>query len=272
MQVYLELLEKILTQGKKKQDRTGVGTYSLFGETMRFSLQQGFPLVTTKKIYTQGVVAELLWFLRGDTNLRFLHQHACHIWDQWADANGELGPIYGFQWRKWNGKDQIAELIQNLKQRPDSRRHILNAWNLADLPEESITPQENVRQGKMALAPCHVLSQFYVHQAQLSCQVYLRSQDFFLGTPFNLASYALLTHILALECGYEVGDLVWVGGDVHLYSNHLEQAKLQLKRKPFPSPRLRIDTAKHPLESYAPADFIFENYLFHPKITAEIAV
>ena len=271
MQSYLQLLDKILTQGKKKSDRTGTGTLALFGESLRINLAEGFPLLTTKKIYTRAFIAELLWFLKGDTTLEYLHKENCHIWDEWADKNGSLGPIYGQQWRNWGGQDQIATLIQNLKTRPDSRRHIINAWNLADLPEEKLSPQQNVADGKMALAPCHVLSQFFVMEKVLSCQVYLRSQDYFLGTPFNIASYALLTHILAEACQYQVGDLIWVGGDVHLYSNHLEQAKEQLKRQPRSLPVLKMN-ARSDFTQYQVSDFSFEGYNPHPRIQADISI
>ena len=238
MRSYLELLKQIIEEGEEKEDRTGTGTLSLFARQQRFDLQAGFPIITTKKIHFKSVVAELLWFLRGDTNIKFLKDNGCSIWDEWADEQGNLGPIYGKQWRNWSGSkgknyDQIKTLLQNLKEKPHSRRMILSGWNVEDLPDENIKPKENVKQGKMALACCHLLSQLFVNQGKLSLLFFARSQDYFLGTPFNIASYALLTHLLALHSDLEVGELIWFGGDVHLYKNHLEQAKLQLTRKPY---------------------------------------
>jgi thymidylate synthase len=277
MQAYLALIEKILTEGARKGDRTGSGTLSIFGHQMRFNLQQGFPLVTTKKIHLKSIIHELLWFLRGDTNLAYLHQHQVSIWNEWADAQGELGPVYGYQWRSWpspDGRhiDQIEHLLKQLKATPNSRRLIVSAWNVADLPDESISPQENVRQGKMALAPCHAFFQFYVAEGRLSCQLYQRSCDTFLGLPFNIASYALLTHMLAQQSGLEVGDLIWTGGDVHLYLNHLEQARLQLTRSPYKLPVLKLMRKPDSLFDYRHEDFVIENYQAHEHIKAAISV
>jgi len=249
MQQYLALLDKILQQGIQKGDRTGSGTLSVFGHQMRFDLQQGFPLITTKKVHVKSIIHELLWFLNGDTNIAYLNEHGVTIWDEWADDEGNLGPVYGQQWRSWplaNGEtvDQIAVVLDQLKNNPNSRRMIVSAWNVADLPDESISPQQNVEQGKMALAACHTLFQFYVADGKLSCQLYQRSCDTFLGLPFNIASYAFLTHMLAQQANLDVGEFVWTGGDVHLYLNHLQQAKEQLKRSPFSLPTLELNQAK----------------------------
>ena len=238
MKAYLELLDKILNEGTLKGDRTGSGTLSIFGHQMRFNLAQGFPLVTTKKLHLKSIIHELLWFLKGETNLHFLHEHQVNIWNEWADEKGDLGPVYGFQWRSWptpDGRhiDQIQQVIEQLKKTPNSRRIIVSAWNVGDLPDETISPQKNVAQGKMALAPCHAFFQFYVADGKLSCQLYQRSCDTFLGLPFNIASYALLTLMVAQQADLEVGDFIWTGGDVHLYLNHQDQAKLQLKRTPY---------------------------------------
>ena len=230
MKQYLDLLQKILDEGEVKDDRTGTGTKSLFGHQMRFDLKQGFPILTTKKIFFKGVVYELLWFLDGSTDNTLLKENGVHIWDEWETDKGDLGPIYGFQWRNWidhnNGQhiDQIEQVIEQIRSNPSSRRIIVNAWNVADLPDESISPQENVKLGKMSLAPCHALFQFFVSQGKLSCQLYQRSCDTFLGLGFNIASYSLLTHMIAQQCDLDVGDFIWTGGDVHLYLNHLEQA------------------------------------------------
>ena len=228
MQQYLDLLNKILDEGTLKGDRTGSGTLSIFGYQMRFDLTQGFPLVTTKKVHLKSIIHELLWFLKGETDLSYLHEHKVRIWDEWANEQGELGPVYGHQWRSWptsDGRhiDQIQQVINQLKKTPDSRRIIVSAWNVADLPDETISPQENVVQGKMALAPCHAFFQFYVADGKLSCQLYQRSCDTFLGLPFNIASYALLTQIVAQQSNLELGEFIWTGGDVHLYLNHQEQ-------------------------------------------------
>jgi thymidylate synthase len=277
MKAYLQLLETVLTQGQVKGDRTGCGTRSIFGHQLRVDLTQGFPLVTTKKIHFKSVVYELLWFLNGDTNLHYLREHQVSIWDEWADDNGDLGRIYGAQWRSWptaSGEiiDQISQLVQQLKTNPNSRRMLISSWNVADLPDESLSPQANVLQGKMALAPCHVLAQFYVANHRLSCQLYQRSCDVFLGLPFNLASYALLTQMLAQQCSLELGELIWVGGDVHLYLNHLEVAALQLKRLPRQLPQLKLCRQPASMFDYHYADFELSNYDPHPAIPAKIAI
>ncbi|MHA6728953.1 thymidylate synthase [Devosia sp. A369] len=264
MQPYLKLLADILETGTDKSDRTGTGTRSLFGYQMRFDLSQGFPLLTTKKLHLKSIVYELLWFIRGETNVRWLQEHGVKIWDEWADENGDLGPVYGSQWRSWpapNGRkiDQIANVIESIKTKPDSRRHIVSAWNPAEVDE-------------MALPPCHCLFQFYVANGKLSCQLYQRSADTFLGVPFNIASYALLTHMVAQVTGLEVGDFVHTFGDVHLYSNHFEQAQLQLSREPRPLPTLKINPAVMRLEDFVFEDFTFEGYDPHPHIKAAVAV
>ncbi|HZO64188.1 MAG TPA: thymidylate synthase [Kribbellaceae bacterium] len=263
MRQYLDLLDHVLTTGTAKGDRTGTGTLSVFGYQMRFDLAAGFPALTTKKIHLKSVVGELLWFLRGDTNVKWLQDNGVTIWDEWADADGELGPVYGYQWRSWpapDGRhvDQIAQVIEQIKQNPDSRRHIVNAWNVADIE-------------KMALPPCHTMFQFYVADGKLSCQLYQRSADIFLGVPFNIASYALLTHMVAQVTGLEPGDFVHTLGDAHLYLNHLEQAKLQLSREPRPLPALRL-TPRDSIDAYEIADVVLEGYDPHPSIKAPIAV
>ncbi len=277
MKAYLQLLDKILQEGSLKGDRTGSGTLSIFGHQLRFDLQQGFPLVTTKKIHVKSIIHELLWFLKGDTNLAYLHEHKVSIWDEWADAEGELGPVYGYQWRSWptaDGRhiDQIQQVVEQLKKTPNSRRLIVSAWNVADLPDESISPQQNVAQGKMALAPCHALFQFYVADGKLSCQLYQRSCDTFLGVPFNIASYALLTHMVAQQCDLDVGEFIWTGGDVHLYLNHQEQAKLQLSRAPYALPTLKIKRKPESLFEYCYEDFEIVDYRSHEPIKAAISV
>lgn len=277
MKQYLQLLDKILQEGTLKGDRTGSGTLSIFGYQMRFPLVDGFPLVTTKKIHVKSIIHELLWFLKGDTNLAYLHEYQVSIWNEWADANGELGPIYGYQWRSWptpDGKaiDQIQQVVRQLQETPNSRRMIVSAWNVADLPDESISPQQNVAQGKMALAPCHAFFQFYVADGKLSCQLYQRSCDTFLGVPFNIASYALLTHMVAQQTNLQVGDFIWTGGDVHLYLNHLEQARLQLTRQPYPLPMLTIKRKPESIFDYRYEDFEFTDYQSHEAIRAEISV
>jgi thymidylate synthase len=277
MQQYLELLDKIRTEGVLKGDRTGSGTLSIFGHQMRFDLAKGFPLVTTKKIHLKSIACELLWFLKGETNLGFLHEHQVNIWNEWADEKGDLGPVYGHQWRSWptpDGRhiDQIQQIVEQLKKNPNSRRMIVSAWNVADLPDESISPQQNVALGKMALAPCHAFFQFYVADGKLSCQLYQRSCDTFLGLPFNIASYALLTHMVAQQSELALGDFVWTGGDVHLYLNHLEQAKLQLTRKAYPLPTLTINRRPESLFDYRYEDFEIENYQAHEHIKAPISV
>jgi len=277
MKQYLDLLDKLLNEGVQKGDRTGSGTLSFFGHQMRFDLQQGFPLVTTKKVHLKSIIHELLWFLKGDTNIAYLKQHGVKIWDAWADDDGELGPVYGHQWRSWptpegGSIDQIATIIQQLKETPNSRRIIVSAWNVADLPDETISPQDNVKKGKMALPACHAFFQFYVANGKLSCQLYQRSCDTFLGLPFNIASYALLTHMVAQQADLEVGDFIWTGGDVHLYLNHQEQAKLQLSREPYALPVLKIKRKPESIFDYQFDDFEIEGYEAHEHIKAAISV
>ncbi len=264
MKTYLKLLQHILQNGETKSDRTGTGTLSVFGYQMRFNLADGFPLVTTKKLHMKSIVHELLWFLNGDTNIAYLNNNGVSIWDEWADENGNLGPVYGKQWRSWptaDGRyiDQLSEIIQHIKENPDSRRLIVSAWNVGELD-------------KMALAPCHALFQFYVASNRLSCQLYQRSADVFLGVPFNIASYALLTHMVAAQCNLEVGEFIWTGGDCHLYQNHLEQAKTQLEREPLPPPKLLIKQKPASLFDYSFDDFEFINYQSHASIKAPIAI
>lgn len=264
MQAYLDLLKHIIDNGVQKSDRTGTGTLSCFGYQMRFDLQKGFPMLTTKKLHLKSIIYELLWFLNGDTNIAYLKENGVRIWDEWADANGDLGPVYGHQWRSWTGADgktydQIKDVLHLIKTNPDSRRMIVNAWNVADLP-------------KMALTPCHALFQFYVADGKLSCQLYQRSADVFLGVPFNIASYALLTMMMAQVCGLQYGEFVHTFGDVHLYSNHLEQAQLQLTRTPYALPTMKINPEVNDLFSFKYEDFTLENYEAHPNIKAPIAV
>ena len=264
MQQYLDLLKHIRENGHEKTDRTGTGTYSIFGYQMRFDLQKGFPLMTTKKLHLKSIVYELLWFLQGSTNIQYLNGHGVKIWDEWADANGDLGPVYGKQWRSWEGADgktydQIADAICQIKDNPDSRRIVVNAWNVADLP-------------KMALSPCHALFQFYVADGRLSCQLYQRSADVFLGVPFNIASYALLTMMVAQVCNLQPGDFVHTFGDVHLYKNHVEQADIQLQRTPFPLPTMKINRNVQDIMDFRFEDFELENYQSWPHIKAPVAV
>jgi thymidylate synthase len=277
MQQYLDLLRRVRSEGLEKGDRTGTGTLSVFGHQMRFDLGTGFPLLTTKKLHLRSIVHELLWFLAGDTNVGYLRAHKVRIWDEWATGEGELGPIYGRQWRAWPAADggtidQVAAAVETLRTRPDSRRIIVIAWNPAELPDESLSPQDNVRAGRMALAPCHCLIQFWVGAGKLSCQLYQRSCDLFLGVPFNIASYALLTHMVAQQCNLGVGDFVWTGGDVHLYLNHLEQADLQLSRAPGPLPRLRIARCPPSIFEYEFEDFEILGYHAQPNIPAPISI
>ena len=277
MRVYLDLLQLLLDQGTDKGDRTGTGTLSRFGHQMRFDLTQGFPIVTTKKVHVKSVIHELLWFIQGDTNTQYLSDHGVSIWDEWATEDGALGPLYGAQWRSWpapDGRmiDQLTEVVDSIKVRPDSRRLLVSAWNPALLPDETKSPQDNVRAGRMALAPCHTLFQFYVANRKLSCQLYQRSADVFLGVPFNIASYALLTHLVADQCGLGVGDFIWTGGDVHLYQNHLEQARAQLSRDPKPLPKLKLMRTPDKITEYTEADILIEGYDPHPHIKAPVAI
>ncbi len=264
MKQYLDYLQHILTYGTKKEDRTGTGTLSIFGYQMRFHLNEGFPLITTKKLHTKSIFHELLWFLRGDTNIRYLNENGVTIWNEWADAQGNLGPVYGKQWRAWQTSDghqhdQMSDLIKQIKANPDSRRLIVSAWNVGDLQQ-------------MALPPCHLLMQFYVAEKKLSCQLYQRSADSFLGVPFNIASYSLLTHLIAEQCNLGVGDFIWTGGDCHIYLNHLEQVKTQLSRTPYPLPLLQIKRKPASLFDYVYEDFDILNYQSHPHIKGEVAV
>ena len=264
MKQYHDLLQHLLDNGVKKEDRTGTGTYSVFGHQMRFNLAEGFPLMTTKKLHTRSIFHELLWFLKGDTNIAYLKENGVSIWDEWADENGNLGPVYGYQWRSWpnpdgTSTDQIVNLVNGLKNNPNSRRHIVSAWNPSFIEE-------------MALPPCHCLFQFYVAEGKLSCQLYQRSCDTFLGVPFNIASYALLVHMIAQVCELEVGDFVWTGGDVHLYTNHVEQAKLQLTREHRALPTLKLNPNVKDLFAFTIDDISIENYDPHPHIKAAVAV
>lgn len=277
MRTYLDLLGHVLENGMRKEDRTGTGTFSLFGAQMRFDLSQGFPLLTTKKLHTRSIIHELLWFLRGETNVRSLQEQGVKIWDEWATPEGDLGPVYGKQWRSWpahDGRaiDQISDVLQQIKVRPHSRRLIVSAWNPAELPDESVSPQENVRNGRMALAPCHCLFQFYVSDGRLSCQLYQRSADIFLGVPFNIASYSLLTHMIAQVCGLQPGDFVHTFGDVHLYSNHVDQAREQLSREPKSLPTLQLNPSVKDLFAFTFGDIEILNYDPLPSIKAPIAV
>jgi len=264
MQQYLDLLQHILDTGAQKHDRTGTGTISTFGYQMRFDLQKGFPLVTTKKVHTKSIIYELLWFLKGETNIAYLKENGVSIWNEWANENGELGPVYGKQWRSWEGKDgkvvdQISDLVNQINANPDSRRLIVSAWNVTELPE-------------MALMPCHTLFQFYVANGKLSCQLYQRSADVFLGVPFNIASYALLTLMIAQVCDLEAGEFVHTFGDVHIYNNHMEQVKLQLSRTPYPLPRMKLNPAVKNIFDFKFEDFTLENYQSHTAIKAPVAV
>jgi thymidylate synthase len=264
MRQYHDLMRHVLEHGDAKSDRTGTGTLSVFGWQMRFDLAAGFPLLTTKKLHTRSIIHELLWFLKGETNIRYLKENGVSIWDEWADGNGDLGPVYGHQWRHWpdrNGGeiDQITQLIENLKANPDSRRHIVSAWNPADIPQ-------------MKLPPCHALFQFYVANGKLSCQLYQRSADIFLGVPFNIASYALFTLMVAQVCGYQPGEFIWTGGDCHLYSNHLEQTRLQLSREFRPLPTLRLNPEVKDIFAFRFEDFTLDGYAPHPHISAPVAV
>jgi thymidylate synthase len=277
MKTYLDLLQTILDTGTRKSDRTGTGTISLFGHQMRFDLSQGFPAVTTKKLHFKSIIHELLWFLSGDTNIRYLNDNGVRIWDEWATDEGELGPVYGAQWRNWVAADgshidQVERLLQDLRNRPDSRRHIISAWNPALLPDESRSPQENAAAGLQALPPCHTMFQFHVADGRLSCQLYQRSADVFLGVPFNIASYSLLTMMVAQVVGLEPGDFIHTFGDVHIYLNHQEQVQTQLAREPYPLPQMHINPDVKGLFGFRYEDFELVNYQCHPAIRAPIAV
>lgn len=277
MKQYLDLLRDVRENGNPKGDRTGTGTLSLFGRQIRFDLADGFPMVTTKKLHLKSIVHELLWFLNGDTNTQYLNEQGVSIWDEWATEQGELGPIYGYQWRNWPARDgasidQIRDIVAQIKQRPDSRRLIVSAWNVADLPDEAISPQANVQAGRMALAPCHALFQFYVADGRLSCQLYQRSADVFLGVPFNIASYALLTMMIAQVTGLQPGEFVHSFGDVHLYANHLEQADLQLSRQPHALPSMHVNPAVQDLFAFTASDFELRDYVADARIPAPIAI
>lgn len=264
MKPYLDLLGHILNMGVSKTDRTGIGTYSIFGYQNRYNLEEGFPLLTTKKLHLKSIIYELLWFLQGDTNIRYLNEHGVHIWDEWADVRGDLGPVYGSQWRSWRTADQgtvdqISQVVHQIRTNPDSRRLIVNAWNVGEI-------------ARMALPPCHVLFQFYIADGKLSCQLYQRSADVFLGVPFNIASYALLTMMIAQVCELQPGEFVHTFGDVHLYKNHIEQARTQLERAPYPLPTMRINPDVKDIFSFQFSDFELQNYQAHPHIKAQVAV
>ncbi|WP_233078071.1 thymidylate synthase [Rheinheimera soli] len=277
MKQYLDLMRHVLEHGHKKSDRTGTGTISVFGYQMRFDLSQGFPLVTTKKCHLRSIIHELLWFLKGDTNIQYLKDNKVSIWDEWATEQGDLGPVYGAQWRSWqtpDGRtiDQISQLIHDIKTNPDSRRLIVSGWNPAVLPDTKFSPKDNAAMGKQALPPCHTLFQFYVHDGKLSCQLYQRSADIFLGVPFNIASYALLTMMVAQVCDLTPGDFVHTFGDAHLYSNHMEQVNEQLSRTPHPLPQMKLNPAIKDIFGFSIDDFELVNYLAHPAIKAPIAI
>ncbi len=274
MKQYLDLIKHVVKNGVEKSDRTGTGTKSVFGYQMRFDLSEGFPMVTTKKLHTKSIIYELLWFLNGDTNIDYLKNNGVKIWDDWADENGNLGPVYGFQWRNWNNDniDQISELIETIKTNPDSRRMLISAWNPSVLPDASKSFSENVRNGKAALPPCHAFFQFYVSNNKLSCQLYQRSADIFLGVPFNIASYALLTHMIAHVCNLEVGDFVHTFGDAHIYNNHINQINLQLSREPRKLPTLKIKRKVESIFDFKFEDFEIINYDPHPHIKGLVSV
>lgn len=274
MKQYHDLIKHVLENGNEKGDRTGTGTKSVFGYQMRFDLTEGFPMLTTKKLHLKSIIYELLWFLNGDTNINYLQDHGVRIWNEWADENGDLGPIYGHQWRNWNSEDidQIKEVIETLKTNPNSRRMLVTAWNPSVLPDTSKPFSENVANGKAALPPCHAFFQFYVADGKLSCQLYQRSADIFLGVPFNIASYALLTMMIAQVCGYQAGDFIHTFGDAHIYNNHLEQVKLQLSREIRTLPTIKINPEVKDIFSFKFSDFTLENYDPHPHIKGAVAV
>ena len=274
MRQYLDLVKHVLDNGELKEDRTGTGTKSVFGYQMRFNLDDGFPMVTTKKLHLKSIIYELLWFLNGDTNIKYLQENGVKIWDAWADSNGDLGPVYGFQWRNWNndGIDQISNLINDLKNNPSSRRHLISAWNPSVLPDTSKSFETNVANGKAALPPCHAFFQFHVINGKLSCQLYQRSADIFLGVPFNIASYSLLTLMIAHVCDLKVGDFIHTFGDAHIYSNHFDQMKLQLTREPRKLPTIKINTEVRSIFDFKFEDFVLEDYNPHPHIKGKVAV
>ena len=274
MEQYLDLLKKIKSSGDYKKDRTGTGTLSIFGYQMRFDLSKGFPMVTTKKLHLKSIIYELLWFLKGDTNISYLKENGVRIWNEWADEKGDLGPIYGFQWRNWNndGIDQIKGVINSLKTNPDSRRLLVTAWNPSVLPDNNYSFSENIQNGKAALPPCHAFFQFYVSNSKLSCQLYQRSADVFLGVPFNIASYSLLTMMIAQVCKLEVGEFIHTFGDVHIYSNHLDQVEIQLKRKPKKLPRIKINPDIDDVFNFTFDDFELIDYNPHPAIKAVVSI
>lgn len=274
MRQYLDLIQHVIDKGVTKEDRTGTGTKSVFGYQMRFDLNEGFPMVTTKKLHLKSIIHELLWFLNGDTNIAYLNENGVKIWDAWADDKGDLGPVYGFQWRNWNGEgiDQISELIETIKNNPDSRRMIISAWNPSVLPDTSISFSENVEKGKAALPPCHAFFQFYVSDGKLSCQLYQRSADIFLGVPFNIASYALLTMMIAQVTGLEYGDFVHTFGDAHVYSNHMDQIRLQLSREPRSLPKMLINPEIKNIFEFTFKDFNLVEYDPHPHIRGSVSV
>jgi len=277
MKQYLDLMRHVMENGTEKSDRTGTGTKSIFGHQMRFDLSEGFPLVTTKKCHLRSIIHELLWFLSGETNIKYLKENGVSIWDEWATDEGDLGPVYGAQWRSWptpDGRtiDQISELIEQIKANPDSRRLLVSAWNPSLLPDTSKSPKQNAEEGLQALPPCHTMFQFYVADGKLSCQLYQRSADIFLGVPFNIASYALLTLMVAQVCDLEPGDFIHTFGDAHLYSNHMEQAKEQLSRKPFPLPEMKLNPEVKDIFAFTYDDFELVNYQAHPHIKAPVAI
>ena len=274
MRQYLDLVKHVLDNGELKEDRTGTGTKSIFGYQMRFDLDDGFPMVTTKKLHLKSIIYELLWFLKGDTNIKYLQQNGVKIWDAWADSNGDLGPVYGFQWRNWNndGIDQISNLINDLKNNPSSRRHLISAWNPSVLPDTTKSFEANVANGKAALPPCHAFFQFHVINGKLSCQLYQRSADIFLCVPFNIASYSLLTIMIAQVCDLKVGDFIHTFGDAHIYSNHFDQMKLQLTRNPRKLPTLKVNKKIKSIFDFKFEDFKLENYNPHPHIKGKVAV
>ncbi|WOI22013.1 thymidylate synthase [Nonlabens ulvanivorans] len=274
MKQYHDLLQHILNEGTDKGDRTGTGTRSVFGYQMRFNLQEGFPMVTTKKLHLKSIIHELLWFLTGDTNIKYLQDNGVRIWNEWANENGDLGPVYGHQWRNWNNEDidQIKDIIHTLKNNPNSRRMMVSAWNPSVMPDTSVSFSENVANGKAALPPCHAFFQFYVSDNKLSCQLYQRSADVFLGVPFNIASYALFTMMMAQVCGFEYGDFIHTFGDVHIYSNHMEQVKLQLSREPRALPIMKMNPDIKDIFNFTFDDFTLENYDPHPAIKGAVAI